>query len=168
VDQSDILQTLAEIAVAFAGFSGVVAVFGRSDPANWSFADRMRFRTLIRSSLFAAFFCALPFCLFALHLSEEAVWRTASTFFAVYLIYAVFLIWRSMSAATPAEVAEISRPALTFLILMNLVGLALNLYNAAALGELGPFLLAVLLLLSESGFLFARMLLLSFGGERGA
>jgi hypothetical protein len=36
---------------------------------------------------------------------------------------------------------------------------------AVALGELGPFVLCVLLLIWESGFPFARMLLLSFCGD---
>jgi hypothetical protein len=37
-----------------------------------------------------------------------------------------------------------------------------------SLGEIGPFLLALLLLLTKSGFLFARMLLLSFRENRAA
>jgi len=44
--------------------------------------------------------------------------------------------------------------------------LVLSLYNAAILGEVGLYLLALLLLLMQAGFLFARMLVLSLRGGR--
>jgi hypothetical protein len=151
-----------------AGFSGVVAVFGRRDPATWSFADRLRFRTLIESSLFALFFCVLPSCLSALHLAEESVWRTASGLFAAYLLARNLLAGRRLRAASLLDGGEVSRLALVLLILVDVVALALNIYNMVSLGEIGPFLLALLLLLTKSGFLFARMLLLSFRENRAA
>ena len=49
-----------------------------------------------------------------------------------------------------------------------MIAVALSLYNVAILGEVGLFLLALLLLLMQAGFLFARMLVLSFGGGPAA
>jgi hypothetical protein len=165
VDQSDVLHTLAEVSVAFAGFSGVVAVFGRRDPSTWSVADRIRFSTLIEYSLFALFFCVLPSCLSTLHLPEEFVWCTASGFFAAYLLARNLLAIGRLRAAPPSDRADLSRSIVVFLLLADIVAFALNLYNVVTLREIGPFLLALLLLLTKSGFLFARMLLLSFRGN---
>ncbi|MFQ5515565.1 MAG: hypothetical protein ACE5FG_14205 [Myxococcota bacterium] len=168
VDESDVLHTLAEVSVAFAGFSGVVAVFGRRDPTTWSFADRLRFTTLIESSLIALLFCVLPSCLFALHLSEEAAWRTLSGLFAAYLVFRGVHGPRRIRAASSPETAEVSRGAVVIVLFLDGGGLLLNLYNVVLLGELGPFLAALLLLLTKAGFLFARLLLLSFRGSRAA
>ena len=53
-----LLIGLAEVAIAFAGFSGVVAAL--SGKTNWSEADRFRFTNLLLISIAAAFFSFLP------------------------------------------------------------------------------------------------------------
>jgi FtsH-binding integral membrane protein len=53
-----ILIGLAEVAIAFAGFSGVVAAL--SGKTNWSEADRFRFTNLLIVSIAAAIFSFLP------------------------------------------------------------------------------------------------------------
>ena len=44
MEHSDVLLTITEVSVAFAGFSGIVAVFGRRDPGRWPLGDRYRGR----------------------------------------------------------------------------------------------------------------------------
>jgi hypothetical protein len=154
--------------VAFAGFSGVVAVFGRRDPTTWSLPDRMRFRTLIESSLVALLFCVVPSCLFALHFSEEAVWRTSSGLFAVYLVTRNVTAIDRGGGIRLLNQPGVSRGAVLFVLSMDVGAVVLSIYNAAVLGELGPFLVALLLLLAKAGFLFARMLLVSFTGSHAA
>jgi hypothetical protein len=168
LEQSDVLFALAEVSVAFAGFSRVVAAFGRRDPGTWSFTERRRFYALIEISLVALFFCVVPFCLSALHLSDAYVWRTASALFATYLVVSNILSRRRFLAAPPSDTADASPTATRLLRVVDMIGLALSLYNLAILGEVGPFLLALLLLLMQAGFLFARILVLSFGGGRAA
>ena len=86
MEHGDLLLTLAEVSVAFAGFSGVVAVFGRRDPSSWSFADRYRFLLLVESSLSLLLFCILPFGLSSLHITDESVWRAMSALVVSYLV----------------------------------------------------------------------------------
>ena len=128
----------------------------------------MRFYALIETSLAALFFCVVPFCLSALHLSEAYVWRTASTFFATYLVSSRILNRRRFRAAPPSDTADVSPTAVRLLRATDMITLTLSLYNAAVLAEVGAFLLALLLLLMQAGFLFARMLVLGFGGGRAA
>jgi hypothetical protein len=168
MDQSDVLLTLAEVSVAFAGFAGVVAVFGRRDPSTWSYANRNRFRLLIEMSLCAVFFCILPFCLSALHLPAQMVWRLASAFVATYLLVAVLVYMIGLRAVASSDRAEISRSVTALFFALDILAIAVNLYNVATLGEVGPFLLALLILVTKTGFLFARMMLLSFRGDHAA
>ena len=70
----DSLLTLAEIAVAFAGFSSVVVLFSRRDEDGWRGFDQTRFRVMLLASLFAAFFAVLPLPLKELGVSHSVIW----------------------------------------------------------------------------------------------
>ena len=168
VDQGEVLLTLAEVAVAFAGFSGVVAVFGRRDPTSWSFADRVRFSSLVASSLSLLLLCILPFTLLALQIPEESVWRGLSAFVAVYFIVSNVFFVRRMRAASASERAELTVIVLRVFRTGQVLVVILSVYNAVLVGEFGLFLAALTWLLIQSGFLFARMLISGFGVTRAA
>jgi hypothetical protein len=74
---SDLLQTMAQLAVAFAGVSGIVAAFNRQSD-QWGAADRMRVRSLIAVSLAAMFFALLPSGLEVTELAGRSIWRMSS------------------------------------------------------------------------------------------
>jgi hypothetical protein len=101
VDQTQSLTGVAEVAIALAGFSGVVVVFRRSgDP--WLPEDRFRLTMLILSSLATAAFAFLPLVLWEIAGTEHQVWRASS---ALWSIYGIWLIgWtRSYDARLRAE-----------------------------------------------------------------
>ena len=72
------LSTLAEVSVAFAGFSGIVTVFRRRNPGEWSRLDRFRFRFMVEFSLATLALSLLPFFLSELGLPEAGVWGCSS------------------------------------------------------------------------------------------
>jgi hypothetical protein len=53
LDAPQILVGIAEIAVALAGFSGVVVVFGSRSQGQWRAGDRLRLSFLLEASLTA-------------------------------------------------------------------------------------------------------------------
>jgi hypothetical protein len=163
VDHGDILLTLAEVSVAFAGFAGVVAVFGRRDPGTWSFADRFRFFALVYSSLSSLLLCVLPFGLFAFGIAESSVWRSLSTLAALCSIVVFVLALRRLRAASSSDRAGFTWIVMPVSISIGAAVLALNVYNATVSATFGPFLLAVIFLLVASSFLFARMLVSAYG-----
>jgi len=163
VDHGDLLLTLAEISVAFAGFSGVVAVFGRRDPSSWSFADRFRFFSLVESSLSLLLLCILPFGLFSFHITDESVWRGMSALIVSYFVLSdIFRIAR-LRAAPSSERAELASIATRVFAAGHVLVLIFSIYNAVFVGEFGPFLAALIFILTRSAFLFARMLVAAFG-----
>jgi hypothetical protein len=151
MDHEDILLTLAEVSVALAGFSGVVAVFGRRDPGTWSFADRFRFFALVHTSLSSLLLCILPFGLVVFDIPVVG-----------------FFTSRHFLAASSSERAEFTSGVMpvTFAILAPI--LVLSIYNVVVGGTFGPFLVALIYLLVQSSFLFARMLVSAFGAEDAA
>lgn len=82
---SEELLTLAELAIALAGFSGVVVAFGQR--GEMTPLDRWRFAALLSISMSAAVLAFLPSVLSLLGISGSSLWRTSS---AVYLFAAVF------------------------------------------------------------------------------
>jgi|SRR4026209_2539637 hypothetical protein len=78
----DVLLTIAELSVAFAGFSGVVAVFGQRAAGRWSDEDFVRLLFLISSSLVVVFLALLPFFLRLLHCPDAVAWGISSAFLA--------------------------------------------------------------------------------------
>ena len=162
MDHRDILLTLAEISVAFAGFSGVVAVFGRRDPGTWSFADRVRFFMLVHASLLSLLLCIVPFGLLALNVAEASVWRSLSALFVLNIIVVCFLFIRRFLAVSSSERAEFTLIVFPVFFAILAAVLVLNIYNVAVGATFGPFLAGLIFLLAYSSFLFARMLISSF------
>ena len=77
-DPESTLSTIAEIAVALAGFTGVVAVLGSRRDHDWSPEERLQLRTLVETSLTALFLSFAPSVLGQVMASEAAVWRIAN------------------------------------------------------------------------------------------
>ncbi len=78
MDPQDALTTVAEIAIAIAGFSGVAAVLGRRAEGQWASFDVLRLRLLLRSSFGIVIFCFLPIVLSSASVAAEKVWAPSS------------------------------------------------------------------------------------------
>lgn len=73
----DAVLTIAEIAVALAGFTGIVIIFGaRKD--SWSHDEVLRLRTLLRSSLSALFLSFVPVIALNLELASVGAWELSA------------------------------------------------------------------------------------------
>jgi hypothetical protein len=75
---ADALSALAEVSVAFAGFSGIVTAFRQRDPGQWSGLDRFRFRFMVEFSLATLALSLFPFFVSELGFSEARVWTLSS------------------------------------------------------------------------------------------
>jgi hypothetical protein len=127
-----ILQTLAEVSIAFAGFSGVVGVFGGGSAL--SDAERMlRVRMMITASLAAFFSSLLPLVLGQFDSASQRVWLLCCASLSVFFVVNSFTVYRRTSAL--AAVGKYSRPWFASVIYAINALIALALMLAA-----GPFL----------------------------
>mgnify|MGYP003411337866 FL=1 len=78
VKAAEALAALAEVSVAFAGFSGIVTAFRRHNPGQWSPLDRFRFRFMVEFSLATLALSLVPFFFSGLGLTESRVWSLSS------------------------------------------------------------------------------------------
>ena len=72
----DVFLTLAEVAVAMAGFSAIVVMFKRRASGGWRKIDADRFHGMVLHAIFATVFALLPFAftLFAVSDAEALRW----------------------------------------------------------------------------------------------
>ena len=81
------LLTIAEIGAAFAGFTGVIGVLGRTPGAVVPAATRARFWLMIEFSIATIFFALIPFAIFNFTApSEVLVWSISSAVMAVFIV----------------------------------------------------------------------------------
>ena len=78
------LLTVAELALALAGFAGLVAVLLSGSLPGWRAFDRTRYSALLELSLAAAFFALAPICMHALGASEATAFRVAGAGLAAF------------------------------------------------------------------------------------
>ena len=158
MEHADVFLGLAEIGVAIAGFSGIVAVFGARSAGQWTPEDRLRLAFLLVCSLTVVFFSLLPFPMTALHLPVKALWRTASGLLAIWLILANFLALRSIARA---QYRFQSKPRVWLKVVVRIgdaAAVGLLSYNVIWMAEAGLFLLVLLWLLLQSVIMFAELL----------
>jgi hypothetical protein len=168
VPDSDLLQTIAEIAIALAGFTGVVAFLGQRARGDWRTVDLFRFNQLLAGSLAALLLSFAPILLFKLGVPEPLAWRASSGLLALYL--AVSLAWsaQALRSLPEAERPEIIPWMLNLIIAANISVFVLQVLCAAGIaysGESAPVLVALVWLLAFSAFQFLRLLRMLHPGE---
>ena len=164
---SDVLLTIAELAVAFAGFSSIVVVFQHRDPAQWSPAISMRLRAMIEGSLGALYAALLPFALEGLGMQGVVLWRAASAGAFLALAIQGAVLFRRARALLPQ--GELKRGFTFGTAAVNLLVMALLLANSAgALGPpgYGPYVVAVIWGLVVASLVFLRLMLHPLDGNR--
>lgn len=159
-DPSDVLLTLAEVAVAFAGFASVVAIF----QARWTRTetpfDLFRFWIMLAFSLATLFFALMPLCLHFLGLGDAAVWRTSSLLLALFVVGNGLLIRRLIRRGVQAVVSSLT-PALSVganvTYAITLVAQVSNALGLLGGPDFGLYLLGLLMLLLGAAVNFARL-----------
>ena len=131
MDWRDTLLTIAEVAIAITGFSGLIGVFARREHLQSLSSEVFKLRWMLDYSLATLFASLVPFLVFSADVSEPAAWRASST--VVLTAGAIYLL---------ANREMISRMA-------RQPGLAGAIFAA------GDVLLVVLLLLNALGVVFA-------------
>ena len=158
MDHQDLLQTLAEVSVALAGFSGVVSVFGRRHTGEWDPADRLHLSFMLETSLAALFLSLLPFALLSVELPPRSTWAIMSSVLAAFLVVAFGAAtyrYRRLSGDQRIGLGRIYGAAMT---LGDSSVIALQLFNVFSAREFSLYLIGLIWLLFSCAFSFVRLL----------
>src|ERR1044072_9920833 len=78
MEPGDALSTAAQIAVALAGFAGVVVAFRRGSLHDWALLDRYRLWLLLGNSIVPFFCCLFGLLLLTIEPRPPSIWRWCS------------------------------------------------------------------------------------------
>jgi hypothetical protein len=144
------LRTIAEIAIAVAGFSGVVVAF-RPASRPWTDRERLRFRLLVLQSVVVLFFCFLPLLLAEGRIDERLAGRLSNGALAMAQLSLSFYVGRR--APTLRGIGSLgSLPRAIAIAISCSIALAQAIHAFGGLPEAGPFLymLSLLFILAMS------------------
>ncbi len=154
MEAEGILTALAEVAIAIAGFSGIVVVLDRSDQP-WSELDRARFTMLLNISLSCVFWSFFPILLHVAELPPASIWFWSSASWLVYMLISLGNRLRHRPGLG-------DDPSVKAILAFMFVGLALcvaaQVANVGWLRAPWPHVLAVLQGLLVACIFFVRLL----------
>lgn len=155
--ESDILLTVAEIAVAFGGFATLAGVLGKPRSADAAYMNASRLRGMLESALLALVFALIPFVPLLFGFDPDASWRLAAALFLVAnCIRLISLIRRfaSIRAAGASKgwlaIVVVAQVASIFILLCVAAGLSGEHAGAA-------YVLSLLIALFVSAVFFLRL-----------
>ncbi len=162
MEPGEALSTAAQVAVALAGFAGVVVVFQRESVHEWSSIDKFRLRILLTNSILPLAFCMIGLLLLTIKPNPAGAWRWCSGLtFAVLFLFGIetMRIFRSFD---PAQLRNTRATGFTFYFfaVLGTAAMLFQLYNGAILGAFWPFFTGIVVQLLAAMFQFVRIILL--------
>jgi hypothetical protein len=162
MEPGEALSTAAQIAVALAGFAGVVVAFRSRLLHEWSPLDKYRLWLLLGSAMVPLFSCLFGMLLLTIKPIPLSIWHWCSGSWLLLVLPFGIVTRRRLLQLGPAAINELG----TYRYLFYLVGIAgtavglLQVYNAVVPGVFWLFYVAVIFQLAIGTLQFARMILL--------
>ena len=152
------LILLAEIAIALAGFAGIVATNQFRSTGKFSRGDVVGLVLIVHCGAVDAFFALMPMAIFAFGYSEQSAFRISSAMHCINI--SLYIYWISNNMRTVKIRSLIDRATHGFLYSCGAVVIVLNAMNAMSWkfhGEFGPYFLACILPLLMAALMFIRL-----------
>jgi hypothetical protein len=162
MESGEALGIAAQIAVALAGFAGVVVVFRRESVHEWSAVDKLRLRLLLGNSILPLSLCMMGMLLLTIKPMPPGIWRWSSGIaFVVSLLFAITMTKYFHRLDMRQVQRERATPFVFYLFgMFRIAANVLQLYNAAFVGAFWPFFTVIVFQVITALVQFARMVLL--------
>ncbi len=161
-DFSETLVGIAEIAVALAGFTGVVVAFGSRSHGSWHPGDRLRLNFLLESSLSAGGFALLTLVLIQMFPQSASVpWATASTLWALFMPWSLYSSHRRIRDNLRKH-GDVDRFANRLVFVVFSLLIVAQVGNVLFWKQFGPLLAALCFNLAGAAMQFARLIRSAF------
>ena len=162
MEPGEALSTAAQIAVALAGFAGVVVVFRRESVHDWTPIDKFRLRLLLMNSILPLALCVIGLLLLTIKPAPAGIWRWCSAFAVVILLPFAITTSRSFRRLDPQQLQSALATGFSFYLfgLLGIGAMLLQFFNIAIINAFWPFFTGIVVHLLAAMFQFARIILL--------
>jgi len=150
MEHRDTLLTIAEIAVALAGFASIVSVIARQADEKSRIADSFRLRLMLEVALRNAAFAVFPLLFLQIVPSDPVLWRVASGFYVVAALVHGLVRMRAQQGVGPPW---FTRSAYV-LLAMTAVASVANVLGLGGANAFSLYLASLIFGLSASGLAF--------------
>jgi len=162
MEPGEALGIAAQVAVALAGFAGVVVVFRREAVHEWSGIDKLRLRLLLANSILPLGLSMLGLLLLTVEPMPPGIWRWCS---AIALVATLSFVTAITKIYRRSDLKQVQRQRDTRFIFylfgaFGVVAMLLQLFNMVLLGVFWPFFAGIVYQLVTAMAQFARMILL--------
>jgi hypothetical protein len=103
MDAFETLRSLSEVAIALAGFTGIVAVLGQRAGGRWSPLEWLRLRMLLETSLAVVFLSLLPELFHELEALRGLTWRLCNGVQALVHAGGILLLYLRFRKLDPSQ-----------------------------------------------------------------
>lgn len=117
MEPGEALGIAAQVAVALAGFAGVVVVFRREAVHEWSSIDKLRLRLLLANSILPLSLSMVGLVLLTVEPMPQGIWKWCSGLLLIATISFVTASMKSFPAFEYRESAEPARHAIHVLLI---------------------------------------------------
>jgi hypothetical protein len=162
MEPGEALGTAAQIAVALAGFAGVVVVFRRESVHDWTPVDKFRLRLLLINSILPLALCVIGLLLLTITPALTGTWRWCSGVALVILFPFAITTAKSFRRLGTQQLRRqrAAGPPFYLFATLGTGATLLQLYNIAILNAFWPFFTGIVVYLLAAMVQFARIILL--------
>ena len=167
MEPNEALGIAAQVAVALAGFAGVVVVFRPQSLHQWSAVDRFRLRLLLHNSINPLASALFGMFLLTIKPTPLWIWRECSLFAVLFQLPGMIIAFRSSRKLSPDHFKGPGRILFYSVGVLGGASQVIQIINIVKLNLFWPFFLSVLVHLIAAMLQFARMVLLLPEEEQG-
>jgi hypothetical protein len=161
MDASAALGTAAQIAVALAGFAGVVVAFRSGSIHEWQLIDQLRLRLLLYNSILPLILCLIGILLMSVNPQPPWIWRACSALALVLTIPFAVLMQRAGSATIrEMRLGGGSRLLFVSFSVLGMAAMLLQIYNLIILNSFWAFYATVVFQLITGAIQFIRLIII--------
>jgi hypothetical protein len=162
MEPSEALGIAAQIAVALAGFAGVVVVFRREAVHEWSGVDKLRLRLLLANSILPLGLSMMGLLLLTIKPTPPGIWQWCSCILLIVTVSFGTVITKTFRRLNLRNVQRQGVTRFIFYVFgaFGTATMLLQLYNIVLLAAFWPFFAGIVYQLVMAMAQFARMILL--------
>ncbi len=160
MDKAQQLLTITQVAIAIAGFAGIIATFQFKGNVKIRRGNALGLAMIVNTGLVGAFFSILPFILFNFGLNDSLVWTISSSLMSLnYILFYLYVVTHLKKFKVNKTANKVRVSFMMIIGILVLIMNILNSFNVVFKREFGPFFMSLVFPLFIVGFMFSHLLL---------